>query len=235
MNSSHKGQWRGALMFSLICVWINGWVNKREAGDLRRHRAHYDFTVMRFQVILLAIWRNAKWPEKNHEILRHYNMVAVCVKTRHIQRDIIQLCRDIISTNHSTNNMSRYSRIMSLYKYNQSEHRYYVAVKFEIWFNFTKLCGDLFRILSRLWLLWLVEIISRHNTIRSGHNSIRSRNDSNRSRHNSIRSGQNSIRSRYIICAAIGWNHIATELNYVALNVSSFDTNGQPYLIAQHR
>ena len=30
VNSSHKGQWRGALMFSLICDWINGWVNNRE-------------------------------------------------------------------------------------------------------------------------------------------------------------------------------------------------------------
>ena len=29
-----------------ICVWINGWVNNREAGDLRRYRAHYDVTVM---------------------------------------------------------------------------------------------------------------------------------------------------------------------------------------------
>ena len=28
----------------LICAWINGWVNNREAGDLRRHRAHYDAT-----------------------------------------------------------------------------------------------------------------------------------------------------------------------------------------------
>ena len=35
-NSPHKDQWRGALMFSLICAWINGWVNNREAGDLRR-------------------------------------------------------------------------------------------------------------------------------------------------------------------------------------------------------
>ena len=43
VNSPHKGQWRGALMFSLI--WINGWVN-RAAGDLRRHRAFYDVTVM---------------------------------------------------------------------------------------------------------------------------------------------------------------------------------------------
>ena len=46
VNSTHKGQWRGALVFSMICAWINGWVNNREAGDLRRHRAHYDVTVM---------------------------------------------------------------------------------------------------------------------------------------------------------------------------------------------
>ena len=38
MNSPHKGQRRGALMFSLICVWINGWVNNHEAGDLRCYR-----------------------------------------------------------------------------------------------------------------------------------------------------------------------------------------------------
>ena len=47
VNSSHKGQWRGALMLSLLCVWINSWVNNREAGDLRRFRAHYDVTVMK--------------------------------------------------------------------------------------------------------------------------------------------------------------------------------------------
>ena len=47
VNSPHKGQWRGALMFSLICVWINGWVNNREAGNLRRYRSRYDVIVMR--------------------------------------------------------------------------------------------------------------------------------------------------------------------------------------------
>ena len=46
VNSPHKGQWRGALMFSLICVWINDWVNNLEAGDLRRYHAHYDVIVM---------------------------------------------------------------------------------------------------------------------------------------------------------------------------------------------
>ena len=46
VNSPHKGQWRGALIFSLICAYINSWINNREAGDLRRHHAHHDVTVM---------------------------------------------------------------------------------------------------------------------------------------------------------------------------------------------
>ena len=48
VNSPHKGQWRRALIFSLICAWINcvDWVNNREAGDLRCYRAHYDVIVM---------------------------------------------------------------------------------------------------------------------------------------------------------------------------------------------
>ena len=46
VNSLHKGQWRGALVFSLICAWINGWVNNRETGDLGRHQTHCDVTVM---------------------------------------------------------------------------------------------------------------------------------------------------------------------------------------------
>ena len=35
VNSPHKGQWRGALIFYLICVWTNVWVNNGDAGDLR--------------------------------------------------------------------------------------------------------------------------------------------------------------------------------------------------------
>ena len=46
VNSPHKSQWRGALMFSFICPWINIWVNSRKTGDLRRHRGHHDVTVM---------------------------------------------------------------------------------------------------------------------------------------------------------------------------------------------
>ena len=54
----HKGQWRGALMFSLICTWTNSRVNNREAGDLRQHRAHYDFTVMESSIFLSKILRS---------------------------------------------------------------------------------------------------------------------------------------------------------------------------------
>ena len=46
VNSPYKGQWRGALVFCLICAWINGWVNNGEAGDLRRHYAHCDVIEM---------------------------------------------------------------------------------------------------------------------------------------------------------------------------------------------
>ena len=46
MNIPHEGQGCGALMFSLICAWINDCVNNREADDLMRHRTHYDVTVM---------------------------------------------------------------------------------------------------------------------------------------------------------------------------------------------
>ena len=51
VNSPHKGQWRRALMFSLICTRINGWVHNGEAGDSRRHHAHHDITVMQWLAV----------------------------------------------------------------------------------------------------------------------------------------------------------------------------------------
>ena len=53
LKSPHKGRWRGALIFSLICVWINGRVNNREAGDLRRYRARYDVSVI---ILTNCLW-----------------------------------------------------------------------------------------------------------------------------------------------------------------------------------
>ena len=46
VDSRHKGQWRGALMFSLVGAWTKSWANPRDAADLRRHGTHYDVTVI---------------------------------------------------------------------------------------------------------------------------------------------------------------------------------------------
>ena len=54
---SHRpGQWGGALMFPSSCTWTNGWANNRDAGDLRRHRAHYDLIVMIYQTVTQEIF-----------------------------------------------------------------------------------------------------------------------------------------------------------------------------------
>ena len=56
VDSAHKGQWRRALMFSLICTWTNGWANNWDVGDLRHHSAYYDVTVMTWVCFLGKIW-----------------------------------------------------------------------------------------------------------------------------------------------------------------------------------
>ena len=61
VNCPHKGQWRGALMFSLIYAWINDWVNNREAGDLRRQHGHYDVIVMK-----CSWYRPIRWVSKSN-------------------------------------------------------------------------------------------------------------------------------------------------------------------------
>ena len=55
VNSPHKGQWRRALLFPLIYAWVNDWENNREADDLRRHRAHYDISVMNVRALVSQI------------------------------------------------------------------------------------------------------------------------------------------------------------------------------------
>ena len=58
VNSPNKGQWHGALMFSVIRAETNGWANHRDAGDLRPHRANYDANVMKRVVFvgLPCLW-----------------------------------------------------------------------------------------------------------------------------------------------------------------------------------
>ena len=62
VNSPHKGQRCGALMFSLVCVWLNGGKSIVRLVILRRSCAHYDVIVMisiqlnRWQWMVLDFW-----------------------------------------------------------------------------------------------------------------------------------------------------------------------------------
>ena len=100
VNSPHKSQWHGALMFSLNCVWINGWVNNCEAGDLGRYRSHYNVTVMsRHRTVLTIpsrricytvwsvtaciqslekVWRSDYWKFDIHQALPHHFFFRFC-------------------------------------------------------------------------------------------------------------------------------------------------------------
>ena len=105
VNSPHKGQWRGALMLSLICAWLNAWINNREAGDLRRHRAHYDVIVMvaikihaasymtGFRHVILREEPNIKLPRVEmplilevHHMLRDYWICCATLNQQHLKR-----------------------------------------------------------------------------------------------------------------------------------------------------
>ena len=45
--------------FFPICAWTNGWVNDRNAGYLRRYRAHYDVTLMWCRIVMQ--WPGQPW------------------------------------------------------------------------------------------------------------------------------------------------------------------------------
>ena len=76
-----QNQWCRALMFSLICAWINGWANNRESGDLRRHHVHNNVTAMdlfrfvyyvivlrRFMMAIYSYWPGLYWNYGNDRI-----------------------------------------------------------------------------------------------------------------------------------------------------------------------
>ena len=100
VNTLPKGQWRGPFRFSLICAWINGWVNNREAGDLRRHRTNYDVVVMEAVMSLgwpgLAgryRWRFYKWFTP---IDPFYDLFAPCEK-HNAQSSVISYDRVLLN------------------------------------------------------------------------------------------------------------------------------------------
>ena len=75
VNSPHADQWRRTLVLSLICAWTNGWVNNQDAGDLRRHRADYDVTVMWCRIVIQ--WSGQPWDLSafNASLLSNFELV----------------------------------------------------------------------------------------------------------------------------------------------------------------
>ena len=62
---AHKGQWRGAFMFSLICAWTKCWANNGDACDLRRHCVHYNVILMYYEDRVPVYERHWEYQDRN--------------------------------------------------------------------------------------------------------------------------------------------------------------------------
>ena len=89
----HKGQWRGALMFSLIYARINAWVNNRGAGDLRRHCTHYGVIVM-----ILPITCSSAFSWKIFLFKPHLSLFLPVYKKKSVLEQELAWCRQAIQT-----------------------------------------------------------------------------------------------------------------------------------------
>ena len=76
-----KGRRRGTWLFSLICTWINGWVNNHKAGDLRRHSAHYSVTVMVNRPGWLIVWNHGFQDPYSLNGRTSYRMISCNLET----------------------------------------------------------------------------------------------------------------------------------------------------------
>ena len=105
VNFPHKGQRRGALMFSLIYAWINDWVNNREAGDLRRQHGHYDVIVM----YIIS------------QLSNHLN----CVQSTSVTHTVV-ICAKLTKCNRCYEGIEIYEMLEGYSKLQQSQFRNYI-------------------------------------------------------------------------------------------------------------
>ena len=111
VNFPHKGQWRGALTFSLIFAWINDWVNNREAGDLRRQHGHYDVIVMGSALTLLPL-------DKMAIILT--DDIVKCISLNENNRNPIQISQKFVSSS-PIDNMPALVKVMAWHRTGDKE------------------------------------------------------------------------------------------------------------------
>ena len=109
VNSPRKGHWRGALMFSSICSWINGWENNGDAGDLRRQRAHYDVIVM----ACVPLWDNPGHRFSHHHARFELEMIRgifMGMVDNHIFEDL-SIVHEVINRHFSVHSILISSRL----------------------------------------------------------------------------------------------------------------------------
>ena len=91
VNFPHKGQARGALVFSLIFPWTNSWANNGDAGDLRRHRTHYDVIVVtKHQDIIYSVkHRKANSGSRTTRLTKAYGMHIMHILEKQLLQNIV--------------------------------------------------------------------------------------------------------------------------------------------------
>ena len=109
--------------FFFICAWMNGWVNNNEAGDVKRHRAHYDVDIMLMgqlnKVFSSKTWKrdsainNKCWNQCGY-VCNHYGSRAMqWIEVAVIQKSKVNKGTDSDSTWKGTISI-RYVSIMNL-------------------------------------------------------------------------------------------------------------------------
>ena len=76
----------GSFDVSLICARINDWVNNREAGDLRRHRGHYDVNVMLTSRSYSRTCRGQMWYHPNDSRWHRFSKILFEIHTFPIKK-----------------------------------------------------------------------------------------------------------------------------------------------------
>ena len=147
-------------MFSLICAWINGWVNNREAGDLKHHHAHYDVTLMtklnikRWKSTQRTNWRNKHVSlfRTSDTIVSHANLskvihfgdvllgiARVCVTCwgLHLNERVIKTVELVLETKLNTTRLNLRYFVLKFYKTDYKKYRH-VTITLKI---LTKITG----------------------------------------------------------------------------------------------
>ena len=88
--------------------WINGWVNNREAGDLRRYRIHYD-------VIVMPFWHNRDNANQNKIVCIFYGTYMYLLQYPIKPRNHLHNCPVIITATFPplSTNCSQLTRVWS--------------------------------------------------------------------------------------------------------------------------